>query len=420
MNATELSHSSLQVAERFERGEAAVADRNDVLILRDLTPQEVRGGGKELRQGQRRLVAPKVEVQSSKSLRLSTLREDKTVVGMAPVIMLKAYRPEARAVASDVESNWGLDAIGVPFSPYSGAGVKVAIVDSGIDRKHPCFKGAKIKPRDFTGEGVGDSSGHGTHCAATVFGRDYKGHRIGVARGIIEALDAKVFGKSGSCSSPQLMQAVLWAAIDESATVISLSLGFDFTGMVRALHEEDHLPLELATSRALDAYRANLRLFDNLTNLIQSNTILVAAAGNESASGCKVSVSPPAIANGVISVGAAELAPAQKRSKRNALRIAEFSNTGPTLVAPGVNIVSAKPSEKKDDKELLCEMSGTSMAAPHVAGVAALWAEKLAAAKNLSTESLIAHLTTSVSRCKFQANCDPRDFGAGLVQAPNN
>jgi subtilisin family serine protease len=402
-----------------------MAHMNTILVLRDLAPKEVRSAGKALPNGLRSLSKPTVEVATRKSLNPRTLSIDKTILATAPVMMLKAYRPSASPVTTPPDSNWGLDAIGVRFSPYTGADVRVAIVDSGIDAKHPSFRHIKITPKDFSEDGPGDSSGHGTHCAGIIFGGDHQGRRIGIARDVRDVLDAKVFGRSGSCNSPQLVNAILWAAFDKQAAIVSLSLGFDFTGMVRSLHEDDNLPLDLATSRALDAYRANLRLFDTLVNLIDTqqmfglHTILVAAAGNESTSAYRVSVSPPAIAKGIISVGAVGLKWPAESARKSLLQVADFSNTGPTLVAPGVDIVSAQ-SRDHDPDDPFCTMSGTSMATPHVAGVAALWAQKLAAEKSLSTELLIKRITTSASQTKFHKSCDQRDYGAGLIQAPKN
>jgi subtilisin family serine protease len=73
---------------------------------------------------------------------------------------------------------WGVRAIRADMSPYSGEGVIVAVLDTGIDAAHPAFAGMELVQRDFTGAGNGDVHGHGTHCAGTIFGRDVDGLRV--------------------------------------------------------------------------------------------------------------------------------------------------------------------------------------------------------------------------------------------------
>jgi subtilisin family serine protease len=175
------------------------------------------------------------------------------------------------------------------------------------------------------------------------------------------------------------------------------------------------MPPDLATSRALEGYRANTQLFDTLSDHIRSRatatqtTLLVAAAGNESHRDIdpqfEVGVSPPAVADGVVSVGALGQGP-------NGFLIANFSNTGNNVSAPGVNIVSAAVEGG------LQSMSGTSMATPHVAGVAALWAQQLASHGRLNAFDLVGKLAGTATNAGLAEGFDPFDVGAGLVQAP--
>jgi subtilisin family serine protease len=118
-------------------------------------------------------------------------------------------------------------------------------------------------------------------------------------------------------------------------------------------------------------------------------------------------VSPPAVADGVISVAAL----GQNGSK---FVVAPFSNTGAMVSGPGVNITSAKVGGGLSVK------SGTSMATPHVAGAAALWAQKLQTVGPLSAGLFSAKLVGSGVVTGIQPGFDPVDVGSGMVQVPQN
>jgi len=337
------------------------------------------------------------------------------VVAVAPAIPIKLVKPFAVAApqaALSAGTTWGVTAIGADTSPFSGQGIVIAILDTGIDTTHPAFAGMEIIEKDFTGEGNGDEDGHGTHCAGTVFGREVEGTRIGVAPGVKKALIGKVLGRDGG-SSTSIVKAIQWA-VDEGANVISMSLGIDFPGLVKKL-EETGFPTELATSRALEGYRANLQLFDRLTAFVRaqgsfsSTSVFIAAAGNESrreiSPAFEIAVSPPAVAEGVISVAALG-------QSENGFVVAPFSNTGALLSGPGVAILSAKTGGG------LTALSGTSMAAPHVAGAAALWAEKIRQTRTLNSIQLTAKLIGSAVTEKLAAGFDTFNVGGGMVRTP--
>jgi subtilisin family serine protease len=369
--------------------------------------------------GEREQVLPKIDLESLTSNDLSEMRRDPQVISIAPSMPVALIEPTAiaeTAAQTVTGTTWGVAATGAADSPFTGTGVTVAVLDTGIDANHEAFKGMQIIQRDFTGEGDGDGNGHGTHCAGTIFGQVVNGYRFGVAPGIQRALVGKVLGAQGGGSTGQIYQAILWA-LDQGANVISMSLGMDFPGLVDSLVKQK-LPVDFATSRALEAYRANVRLFDKLADLVNARnalfqgTVIVAASGNESKRNIKpdytLAVAPPAAADGIVSVGALELV-----SDPKALKIATFSNTGPNVAAPGVNIYSAKPGGGYRN------LSGTSMATPHVAGIAALWAAKLLAASGtISRMELTARLIGQASRDRLAAGFNPLDVGAGLVQAP--
>jgi subtilisin family serine protease len=363
----------------------------------------------------RALAAPDLQLNVDELERrdLSVLHHDAQVVAVAPVMPMKLILPldGGEPVAAAPGTTWGVEAVGAHTSPFTGDGIVVAVLDTGIDAAHPAFTGVQIVERDFTGEGNGDQNGHGTHCVGTIFGRDLNGLRIGVASGVKKALIGKVLGNEGG-GSDQVHHAILWAR-ENGANVISMSLGIDFPGFVKSL-EEAGFPTELATSRALEAYRANVQLFERLAALLKVQgffqaTVIVAAAGNESQRAVdpdfEIAVSPPAVSEGIISVAALGQADA-------GLTVAPFSNTGANISGPGVNVVSAKVGGGTR------VLSGTSMATPHVAGVAALWAEKLQKSGRLDILGLIARVLGTATTTPLAAGFDPFDIGEGLVQAP--
>ncbi len=349
---------------------------------------------------------------------LADVRRDPQVIAAAPPIPMQLIRPlgppaEVTSLAPPV--NWGVQAVGAAASAYTGAGVTVAVLDTGIDpaQRTSAFAGLQIEAKNFTDESGEDLDGHGTHCAGIIFGRTTEGCRIGVAPGVAKTLIGKVIGRDGG-SSDAIFKAILWA-YQNGAQVISMSLGIDFPGYLERL--SGFLPKQLATSMALTGYRANVRLFDRLSQVtsgqdgLVQGTVVVAAAGNESQRDVdpryRVTVAPPAAAELFLSVAAlAKLQDGQQAT----YRVAPFSNTGARLAAPGVDNVSAKLGGG------LAFMSGTSMATPHVAGVAALWAESLMKQGiPFRATSVIDKILWSAARLPY---LDPDDVGLGLVQAP--
>ncbi|MHA1878929.1 MAG: S8 family peptidase, partial [Candidatus Heimdallarchaeota archaeon] len=243
----------------------------------------------------------------------------------------------------DAEEVWGgtENAVDVVAGNVAGQGVKVAIIDTGIDYTHPDLDGVYAGGYDFVANDNDpkDENGHGTHCAGIVAAEDNGEGVIGVAPKTsiyaVRALDAY-----GSGSVSDIVAGIDWC-INNDMDVISMSLG----------SSSPDSTLEDAVTRAYNA-----------------GIVVVAASGNDG----KNAISYPAKYADAIAVGAID-------SNHN---LASFSNYGPEqeVVAPGVDIYSTMPTytvtlnswwygglSKNYD-----QMSGTSMATPMVAGVCAL------------------------------------------------
>lgn len=228
-----------------------------------------------------------------------------------------------------------------------GAGVRIAIVDTGIDAEHPDFAGRIAGQKDFTGEGDGDGHGHGTHVASTAAGSGAASN--GSYRGVApkaEILAAKVLRSDGNGRMSLVIAGMEWA-IEQGAQIINLSLG-----------SRGNCDGTDATSAASDM-------------AVEQGFIVVAAAGNEGPG--RGTLSSPGCARNVITVGAST----------DDDTIADFSSRGPTkdgrvkpdVVLPGAGIVAARAkgtSLGQPLNERYTSMNGTSMATPHAAGLVAL------------------------------------------------
>lgn len=358
---------------------------------------------------------PRVETDMLAPRAAHELVRTRKVAAIAPVMPMSLIAPvrvQSATAAAAAGPAWGIGAVGAATSPFDGSGIVVAVLDTGIDPNHPAFRGVQLERKNFTNAGDDDDHGHGTHCAGTIFGRAVDGKRIGVAPGVTRAMIGKVLGGEGG-GSDKIAEAIQWA-VNGGAHVISMSLGIDFPGYVKQLIDDD-VPAELATTMALEGYRANILLFERLAKFVAAREmmaqpcLLIAAAGNESrrdrSADFEVAVSPPAVSDGFISVAALGRTAA-------GLDVASFSNTGARVSGPGVDIVSARAGGG------LVGMDGTSMATPHVAGVAALWAQKLEQEGGFRMQPWNDRLVGSGTFTGLKPDIDPADVGVGLVQAP--
>lgn len=303
--------------------------------------------------------------------------------GPVPAGGVQGISGVAAAFSDNATATWGLQATGVLGSTSSGRGINVAILDTGLDTRHPDFQNRQIQTQSFvSGETSMDVHGHGTHCTGTSCGplRPAEGPRYGVAHEA-NIFHGKVLSNSGSGGDGGILAGIDWA-IRSGCQIISMSLG----RRVRP-GEAPMTAYETAGQRAL-----------NLGSLI------VAAAGNDSdrTRDMIVPVGSPGNAPSIVAVAALD----------QSLQIAKFSNGGinanggeVNIAAPGVAIRSSLPLPRR-----YAAWSGTSMATPHVAGIAALIAQQSSAFRGIE---LYRELRRRVQRLALPA----RDVGNGMVRA---
>lgn len=277
---------------------------------------------------------------------LAGLRANRQVESVVGVPVFSLIRPRRVAAARLTKTvTWGIKAMSVPLlwkQGLTGKDVLIGHLDTGVDGKHPALKGAIASFTEFDDFGREvkstlkpfDSDEHGTHTAATIAGRPVRGKHVGVAPG---ALLASAVSIEGGDVVARVLGGMDWA-VGQGVRILSMSLGF----------------------------RGYTDAFLAIVQLLRARQILpIFAVGNE---GPGTSRSPGNFAE-ALSVGAFDLFG----------NVADFSSSQrfermhdslvPDLVAPGVDVISAKPGGGYQ------VMDGSSMAAPHVAGLAALLME---------------------------------------------
>ncbi|WP_112246317.1 S8 family serine peptidase [Kribbella monticola] len=337
-----------------------------------------------------------------RSINASPTRFAKTdaAAGWANLVKGQRLAGTVRKIWLDGKRQLSLDKsvpqIGAPEawkSGLTGKGVKVAVLDSGIDATHPDLAGKVIAAQNFTQDPAGDQVGHGTHVASTIAGSGAAsgGRYRGVAPDA-ELLDGKVC--AFTCFDSDVLAGMEWA-VAQGADVVNLSLGGTDTPEID--------PLEEAVNR------------------LSSQALFVVASGNwPYCTSPRYGVSSPATADAALAVAAVDKADA----------FADFSCIGPRLgdhaikpdlTAPGVDIVAARAKDGvigEPVDENYTKLSGTSMATPHVSGSAAILVQQHPdwSPAGIKT-ALMASAKTNPDQTLFQQGAGRVDVGAATRQS---
>ncbi len=299
-------------------------------------------------------------------------------------------------------AQWAPQALHLPEAQAlaGGAGVRVAVLDTGVDFGHPALAGRLLPGRDFVdgdldpSEGGGSANaawGHGTHVAGLV----------ALAAPAAKIMPVRVLDADGGGNAWVLGEALLWAldpdgnpATDDGAQVINLSLGsLSRTRIMDTIAQIAACEPQVTDDPILD--RTDPGYADDDARCVgRTGALVVAAAGND-ASGSVKEYPAAESAYGLLSVGAVA---ANGRS-------AEFTNYGPwvTLAAPGEGITSTMAGGG------YATWSGTSMAAPLVSGVAAL---VKSVAPRVSSKDMVQRFKRASAQL-----CDKKLFGLDAVAA---
>ncbi|ALG06554.1 S8 family serine peptidase [Kibdelosporangium phytohabitans] len=273
---------------------------------------------------------------------------------------------------------------------HTGAGATIAVLDTGYDKGHPDLAGIVKGEKDFTGDGIQDTIGHGTHVAATAAGRGTAsgGKYTGVAKGA-NLLIGKVC-ETGGCPFDAILEGMQWAA-ESGAKVVNMSLGGgpgDGTD-----------PIETAVNR-LSA---------------EHGTLFVIAAGNY---GPRYKVSSPAAADAALAVASVDKQDQPSTFSSPGPRTNDMA-VKPDIAAPGEDIVAARAKGTLGNvavDEFHAKISGTSMATPHVAGAAAIVAAQHPDWTGQQIKTTLMSTAHPVSASIYQQGAGRLDVGRAVTQ----
>ncbi len=229
---------------------------------------------------------------------------------------------------------------------YDGKGIKVAVLDTGIDEGHPDLKGQVAETKSFVpNQTVEDHNGHGTHVASTILGTGAasNGAYKGVAPGA-SLLVGKVLSNEGEGATSWIIEGMEWAA--HNAKIVSMSLG---------------------SPEPSDGTDPMSQAVNNLS--AETGALFVIAAGNDGIHG-EGTIGAPGAADAALTVGAVDKSDKLASFSSKGPRIGDMA-IKPDLSAPGVGINAAR-SQFTDGTGSYKSLNGTSMATPHVAGAAAI------------------------------------------------
>lgn len=323
------------------------------------------------------------------NLRVRRLLRNGAVLGVtAGQLDAVAQDPAVDHLASDADvhsSSITTEAIGADqvlaglpaLPPISGAGIGVAVIDSGIDTRHPALRNRVVYTKDYLGGDGSDAYGHGTHVGALIAGRAGQAADTAAYMGVAPAarlINLRVLDANGAGRASDVIDAIDWAIENRQAfniRIINLSLG----APVVQSYKDD--PLCEAVERAVSA-----------------GLVVVAAAGNYGVTkdGALIygGITAPGNDPAALTVGALDL---HDTSLRTDDTLAKYSSKGPSLydlvlkpdlVAPGSRLVSAEAAGstlalRYPEKHVAgsgtagyMQLSGTSMAAAVASGAAAL------------------------------------------------
>ncbi|PJG56635.1 hypothetical protein CVM73_03550 [Bradyrhizobium forestalis] len=324
--------------------------------------------------------------EGDKNRQLSILEKKSGVRRIYPEFYIFAHtdvsEDDSGTHEDSLSCTWGIEAVGACASRYSGRGIKVAVLDTGFDRRHPDYAGRLIKYWSAFGCDARDVRGHGTHCAGTAAGPRAAHNRM--RYGVAPEADLhvyKVLDDGGTGGEGQLLLGINQAMVD-GCDIMSMSCG-----------------------RSAGSATTSNPIFDDIGQAaLDEGRLMIAAAGNSSSRdiGYIAPIDFPANSPTIMSVAAVD----------SRLGLTNFSSgvpvgtTGIDIAAPGAGVFSSVPMPRKYQR-----LRGTSMAAPHVAGSAALWAES---DPSLRATKLWDKLVSNAKALPHHQ----RDVGAGLVQAP--